>query len=152
MYRKSVQPQWLSSVKEHCGFQAFKYDKLPKNSSISWKIGLKVLDYEQLQNQQQSEDVMSEHTPFDMSCFGLDPNFSLSKQKSQNPMLIPFNVLLNTIYEEIKIKFSEEIAKEFDKYIRENDFDLDSIRDDIENLEDSFLISEMAEIFDWEND
>lgn len=77
---------------------------------------------------------------------------SLTKQKSTNPAVLPINTLLNQIYESIRDNFSEEIAKEFDNYIRDNDFDLDSIRDDIENLEDSFLISEMAEKFEWEED
>eukprot|EP01084_Bolivina_argentea_P272853 464653_1 len=76
------------------------------------------------------------------SCILTSTNFTILKVTHR---------ILADIYREVKLNFSVEIAKEFDKYIRENDFDIDSIRDDIENLEDSFLISEMAEQFDWEN-
>ena len=75
----------------------------------------------------------------------------LFKQQSTNLAVLPLDALLTNIYKSIKENFSEDIAKELDTYIRENEFDLEQLRDDIEILEDSFLISEIAQRFGWDN-
>ena len=44
-YRHLMEPQWLSRKTDYCGFQTFSYNDLLKNNfSISWLIGLKIME------------------------------------------------------------------------------------------------------------
>eukprot|EP01083_Nonionella_stella_P087501 243483_1 len=41
-YRHLLSTQWLTPTKKYCGFQTFPYDDLKKNTSVKWKVALKV--------------------------------------------------------------------------------------------------------------
>mmetsp|Transcript_51023 Transcript_51023/g.84714 ORF Transcript_51023/g.84714 Transcript_51023/m.84714 type:complete len:612 (+) Transcript_51023:14-1849(+) len=82
----------------------------------------------------------------------ITPLQSLTKHQSSNPNVLPMETLLQQIFDQIQQSYAKDVARFTDEYIRDNEFDLDSLRDDLEILEESLLISEVAENFEWTND
>ena len=77
------------------------------------------------------------------------PYNSLRRQMSSNVNVLPHEKLLNMLNEDIQNVFNEEVATLLMSEIKEQQFDLDAIRDDMEDVEDSFLVDKMTTEFNW---
>ena len=74
---------------------------------------------------------------------------SVVRQKSSNVNVLSWENLLTMLSNDIKTNFNEKVATHFITTIREDQYDLEAIRDDIDPIEDSYLIEGMAEQFEW---